>query len=108
MQALRRGINATIRQAMGGKLLPYNREKSPSDEGEVTEQGNGDVMKMCHRCGEQTDLYLVDLCVYKNFNRTDCQYKQLFNLCPDCLDTMFNRLSMVLSDSRKWKPSEED
>ncbi len=65
-------------------------------------------MKMCHRCGEQTDSYLVDLTVYHDHRRLNCQYSQDFSLCQECLDVMFDRLSVVLSDSRKWKPSEEE
>ncbi len=65
-------------------------------------------MKMCHRCGDQTDLYLVDLNVWDDFKRLDCHYTQSFNLCQGCLNTMFDRLSLVLSDAQKWKPSEED
>lgn len=64
-------------------------------------------MKVCHRCGNQGGGFLVELEVYENTNHTGSIYRQGFVLCTDCKDVLFDRLSVVLSDSRKWVKPEE-
>lgn len=64
-------------------------------------------MKVCQRCGEQTvkawQLHVSTVSEY--INKRD--YEQVFYVCADCRQQVFDRLSKVLTDAPKWKPAVE-
>lgn len=61
-------------------------------------------MKVCHRCGNQTDCYDIHISIREHAGYI---FTQDFDLCFKCKNTLLDRLSVVISDCQAWKSPKE-
>lgn len=59
-------------------------------------------MKVCHRCGHQTNNYeFAEVCVYSNGQRTTTIFVEQFYFCKDCLQLFYDAISKVVSNAER-------